>query len=165
MNKQSVLVLMMAGVLSAQAPGVVGTWQGTLEAGPVKLRVAFHIASDGKGGLTATMDSLDQNALGLPVSQTTLTSNKLHMDMPGMRAQFDGVLSANGMEIAGTFTQGAALPLNLKRVEKIEAPNRPQQPKPPFPYESIDVGYDNGGVHLAGTLTTPRGAGPFPTRC
>jgi uncharacterized protein len=100
--------------------------------------------------------------LGLPVSQTTLTSNKLHMDMPGMRAQFDGVLSANGMEIAGTFTQGAALPLNLKRVEKIEAPNRPQEPKPPFPYESIDVGYDNGNVHLAGTLTTPRGAGPFP---
>ena len=42
--------------------------------------------------------------------------------------------------------------------------NRPQTPKPPFPYRSEDVGYENTvqKVHLAGTLTLPEGKGPFP---
>jgi hypothetical protein len=41
---------------------------------------------------------------------------------------------------------------------------RPQLPKPPYPYRSLEVGYDNpaGHNHLAGTLTVPPGAGPFP---
>ena len=162
MTKQVWHALMLAGAVSAQAPGIAGIWLGTLEAGPVKLRIAFHIAADSNGGLTATADSLGQNVLGIPVSQTTLNGSKLHLDMPAMRAQYDGTLSADGMEIAGTFTQGAALPLNLKRVERIEGPNRPQEPKQPFPYESMDAGYDNAGVHLAGTLTVPKGPGPFP---
>ena len=74
------------------------------------------------------------------------------------------MLSNDGQEIEGTFTQGASLPLTFKRVEKIDALNRPQTPKPPFFYESLDVSYENkaGGVTLAGTLTLPRGAGPFP---
>ena len=38
---------------------VQGTWLGTLDAGGVKLRVAFAI-SNAASGLTATMDSLDQ---------------------------------------------------------------------------------------------------------
>ena len=41
---------------------------------------------------------------------------------------------------------------------------RPQTPKPPFPYRSEEVTYENkaGGVKLAGTLTLPPGQGPFP---
>jgi uncharacterized protein len=41
---------------------------------------------------------------------------------------------------------------------------RPQTPKPPFPYRAEAVKYENkaGGVTLAGTLTIPAGAGPFP---
>ncbi len=41
---------------------------------------------------------------------------------------------------------------------------RPQLPKPPFDYDSHEVSYDNATdhTHLAGTLTVPRGAGPFP---
>ncbi len=43
-------------------------------------------------------------------------------------------------------------------------PKRPQTPSPPFPYEAREVSYENvgGGVRLAGTLTVPEGAGPFP---
>jgi hypothetical protein len=42
---------------------------------------------------------------------------------------------------------------------------RPQDPKPPFPYHSIEVRYDNpsaAGVTLAATLTVPADAGRFP---
>src|SRR5581483_11705315 len=41
---------------------------------------------------------------------------------------------------------------------------RPQEPKPPFPYRSEEVTYKNtkSDVKLAGTLTLPSDAGPFP---
>ena len=42
--------------------------------------------------------------------------------------------------------------------------NRPQEPKKPYPYTETEVAYANprAGVTLAGTLTTPKGKGPFP---
>ncbi len=45
------------------------------------------------------------------------------------------------------------------------APVRPQTPVKPYPYAEIEASYDNParpGVHLAGTLTVPKGKGPFP---
>ena len=41
---------------------------------------------------------------------------------------------------------------------------RPQTPKPPFAYDAREVSYDNAQdkMHFAGTLTLPKGAGPFP---
>jgi pimeloyl-ACP methyl ester carboxylesterase len=46
----------------------------------------------------------------------------------------------------------------------ITSPIRPQEPKKPYPYDEEEVGYENKrvGVRLAGTLTIPRGQGPFP---
>ena len=44
------------------------------------------------------------------------------------------------------------------------APNRPQTPQAPFPYEAREVTYSNPieGNTIAGTLTVPEGAGPHP---
>jgi uncharacterized protein len=41
---------------------------------------------------------------------------------------------------------------------------RPQDPRPPLPYRAEEVRYTNAaaGIELAGTLTIPTGAGPFP---
>src|SRR5438045_3300999 len=41
---------------------------------------------------------------------------------------------------------------------------RPQDPKRPYPYKDEEVTYDSkqAGIRLAGTLTVPRGDGPFP---
>lgn len=49
-----------------------GVWQGTLDAGAMKIRIVFHITNM-ENGLMATMDSPDQDANGLPV--TTVTRN------------------------------------------------------------------------------------------
>jgi predicted acyl esterase len=56
------------------------------------------------------------------------------------------------------------LPLTITKTDKLTERARPQLPKPPFPYRAEDVKYQNksGGVTLAGTLTVPSGAGPFP---
>lgn len=117
MKKYFLFLMLLASTVHAQPEKVVGNWLGTLEAGPQKLRLAFHITQNDKSELTATLDSLDQNAMGIPVQQTTFTNGKLHLDIPAAQgAQYDGTLSGDGNEIDGTFTtQIGPLPLVLKR--------------------------------------------------
>jgi pimeloyl-ACP methyl ester carboxylesterase len=42
--------------------------------------------------------------------------------------------------------------------------SRPQNPKKPYPYDEIEVSYENKlhGIKLTGALTVPRSKGPFP---
>ena len=151
---------------AAQKPDITGTWLGKLNPGAITLRIAFHITTNDKG-YGATMDSLDQGAKGLPVASVTRAGAQLTMTMPMMGAKFEGTIAEDGSSIRGTFTQGgASLPLTLDRVKDtaaLETPH-PQEPKPPFPYKSEDVTYENktAGITLAGTLTIPQGKGPFP---
>jgi len=59
---------------------------------------------------------------------------------------------------------GYKFPLNLSReqIEK-ESANRPQEPQPPYPYDVEDIIFSNpdAEIRLAGTLTIPKGKGPF----
>ena len=161
---QVVLCLMLASV-SARAQGLAGDWMGTLDAGPIKLRLVFHITENEKG-LAATFDSPDQNAKGLLVSSVTLNGAAVKLEMPQIGAVYEGQRAADGARIDGTFTQqGQRMPLALTRVTnaaQMERP-RPQTPVKPYPYREEDVTIDNAsaGVRLAGTLTVPQGQGPF----
>jgi pimeloyl-ACP methyl ester carboxylesterase len=73
--------------------------------------------------------------------------------------------------LAGAFlASAAAAPASAQPAAQTAAyaaastyPDRPQTPKPPFPYTSEEVAFDSTpGVRLAGTLTLPKGPGPFP---
>lgn len=148
----------------AQSP--VGDWEGTLEAPGLKLKIIFHITADGDQ-YSATMDSPDQGAMGIPVTSTSFADGKLSIDAKSLGLNYEGALDAAGANIKGVFKQGAAtLPLNLSRMKgkpvKLE---RPQEPQKPYPYKEEAVKYDNAkveGVTLAGTLTLPNTAGPHP---
>ncbi len=52
---------------SAKPSDIDGDWLGTIDTGVGKLRLVLHITNT-EDGLTATMDSLDQGANGLPAS-------------------------------------------------------------------------------------------------
>jgi len=143
---------------------VAGDWYGTLDAGVQKLRLAIHVTKASDGTLGAKFDSLDQGALGLPVDSIGLQGRTLSFQMARLAATFHGTVSDDGQTIAGTFQQGGGqLPLTFSRTPQA-AVSHPQEPKPPFPYSAEDVTYPGGaaGVTMAGTLTIPRGAGPFP---
>lgn len=149
------------------APSTIdGTWLGTLDTGAIKLRVAFHIVNM-SDGLHATMDSLDQNAKGIPVTSVDLSGSSLKMTVSAVGGTYQGTVSKDQQSIDGTWTQGGgSLPLVLKRVKdasQLERP-RPQEPKPPLPYRSEEVSYENkaAAITLAATLTIPQGKGPFP---
>ena len=65
----SITLLLLAQLARAQGgPGVEGNWMGTLDTGPVKLRLALKVAKTEDGALSAKMDSLDQGAKDLLVS-------------------------------------------------------------------------------------------------
>lgn len=51
-----------------------------------------------------------------------------------------------------------------EKVKSVEQPNRPQTPKPPFPYTQEEVSFENkaAGITLAGTLTFAQSAQPLP---
>ncbi len=150
---------------AAKPSDIDGTWLGTLDLGAVKLRLVFHIVNT-EDGLTATADSPDQNAKGLPVSQVTRDGSSLKLEMKALNAEFTGKISDDRKTISGTFTQnGNSTPLvlaPLKEDAKLERV-RPQNPVKPYPYREEEVGYENTvqNVHLAATFTIPQGPGPF----
>jgi pimeloyl-ACP methyl ester carboxylesterase len=141
-------------------------WQGRLAVGAgLSLRVAIHIFTDKAGALTATFDSLDQGAKGLKVDTVSLDKKTLKLEMKQLASSYEGTLNAAGDEAVGTWTQaGTNLPLTFKKTDALEQVKRPQTPQPPYPYQSEQVSYPNkaAGITLAGTLTIPKGTGPFP---
>ncbi len=155
-----------AGSQPSPAPQAFkGAWAGVLDAGAVKLPLVFHIDVADGGGLSGTLDSPDQGANGIPASSVTADGATLRFAIAPMGATFEATLSEDGTKLGGTFIQGPArLPLTVSKGEAPPPPERPQHPKPPFPYrvEEVRVVNAGAGVTLAGTLTLPPGPGPFP---
>jgi hypothetical protein len=158
------LLLLATGCKTSAAKGVEGMWQGTLKVPGGQLRVVFHVNKAADGKLTATMDSPDQGATGIAVDECAFSKGKLTLAAKAIGGGFEGTMK-NDSTIDGKWNQaGMSLPLVLKRIEKLEAVNRPQEPKPPYPYKEEEVTVDNktAGITLAGTLTEPDSGGPFP---
>ncbi len=142
-----------------------GAWEGTLDVGAMKLRLRLKVTKAADGAFAATFDSLDQGANDLLVDVISWKGSAVHFEMQRLLVVFDGALNQAGSEIAGQFKQGgASFPLTLKRVAKLTVLNRPQEPKPPYPYDEEEVSYENkrDGVKLTGTLTLPRGKTSAP---
>lgn len=148
-------------VASAQVEPVVGDWYGTLAVGAVKLPLVFHVKADGG----ASVDSPAQQAMGLP-GAASFADGKLRLTLTLPPAVFEAQLSPDGKSLTGQWLQGgSSFPLTMGRTPIAATPtNRPQTPKPPFPYRAEEVSYVNpaSGLKLAGTLTLPPGEGPFP---
>src|SRR4030095_4247772 len=160
--------LFAPSILSLQAASrVEGNGRGALDVGAFKLRLVLKISKSGDGKLTATVDSLDQNAKDLVVDTITLQDGALNFEIKALAASYAGTLSKDGSQLSGKFTQGGAVfPLDFTRVTDVSqmALNRPQTPKKTYPYKEEEVSCENKQDHvkLAATLTLPVGDGPFP---
>jgi len=146
--------------------GVVGTWAGTLNAAGQALPLVFHIERDESGDLSGTLDSPDQGAYGLRLSTVEENAGAVVFAIAPLGGEYKGRLSEDGAGIEGQWAQGGGIfPLNLELTDaEALAPERPQEPQPPFSYEALDVDFENpeAEVRLAGTLTIPAGEGPHP---
>ncbi len=127
-------------------PAIVGDWAGTLTAGPAQLRLVLHITAAKDGALTGTLDSLDQGAIGIPVSSIELRGSQLTLGLPAIGGTYAGTLNKDASEIAGTWSQGQPLELNFKRA----------QPQAAVPSLKLAVPSDIDGT-WQGSLNTPGG--------
>jgi pimeloyl-ACP methyl ester carboxylesterase len=144
---------------------LTGAWLGPLKVGPIELRLVLKISVDDAGKMSAKLDSIDQGAKDIPVDAITLVDGTLTAESKLIKGKFVAKIDAEKQALVGTWTQGpVSLPLTLKKTEGDFQLKRPQEPKPPFPYRTIEVQFDNSTdlVKLAGSLTVPEGAGPFP---
>ena len=158
------LVIIFFNFFSYSQQEINGDWYGVLNVQTMKLNLVFHIAQ-GENGYSTTMDSPDQGANGIPVSETHFIDDSITFTMLALNATYNGKLSIDET-ISGTFTQnGFAIPLTLSRkAEKKSAPKRPQEPHAPFPYlaQQVQFANDSASINLAGTLTLPNKTGKFP---
>ena len=164
MSKQIILslILLFATAIATgqvqQTTALLGSWSGKLDIGPTSLTLVFHLEQAGEK-VMVTMDSPDQSANGIPCKKVFLSDDSVSVSIKSIHAAYGARLKDGKLD--GTFTQnGFSMPLVLtKGVEELK---RPQNPQPPFPYETEEVTFRNekDSATLAGTLTWPVGYNP-----
>ena len=149
--------------------GLEGHWQGALKPTPViELRLALEVTDASAEKPVGVLISIDQGNARIPITALTEHDGVVHLETKSTGGIFDGKLNGDGSEIAGEWKQGRGiLALVFKRLAKtmnLAPPNRPQEPKRPYPYADEEIVVENktAGVTLAGTLTLPAGTGPHP---
>lgn len=157
--KQKILTLLFClATLAATAQiqpttALTGSWSGKLKFGPMSLTLVLHL-EQADGYVTATFDSPDQGAKGIPAMKEFLSDDSLAVGVESLDMTYCAKLKEGKLD--GTFTQrGHSLPLVMtKGVPELK---RPQQPHPPYPYKTQEVTFKNkeDGAKLAGTLTWP----------
>lgn len=150
-SKLFTLILLLASLTcSAQ---IAGTWHGKLQVTSVySLSLVLHITEEGNQ-LSATLDSPDQGATGIPVDKVeyNTTSKQLTFESLAIGARYQGILKND--TIQGVFAQGGMprrLDLSRGEVKKEEVV---------LPYNSEEVSIPSGDVMLSGTLTSPKEGG------
>lgn len=98
---------------------VVGDWEGVLavEQAGVEYRLVFHIDGAEDGSLSATLDSPDQGAFGIPCQAPEVTGKEVTVPVAAVAGQYRATVSDDGSMMSGTWSQsGMDFPLNLERV-------------------------------------------------
>src|SRR3954470_21386444 len=95
---------MLSGPALAQS--ATGNWWGVLEVAPgARLRLAVHVAPGADGKLSGTLDSLDQNAMGLPLADVTVAGDHLTLSLTVPTASFEGSWDAAAKRWRGEWRQ------------------------------------------------------------
>ncbi len=112
------LVLLPAALVSSPAVAqqdVTGDWYGTLDVGAMKLRLTLHV-TQAEDGYSATLDSPDQGATGIPLDELLVEDGQLVFRLNRAQLEYQGSVDPGFTTITGTFTQGGeSFPLNFGR--------------------------------------------------
>ena len=132
---------------------LIGSWSGKLEFGAMSLTLVLNL-EQADGYVKASLDSPDQGARNISAFKEFLSDDSVAVKVETLNASYraklkdgklDGHFSQNGFTIPVTMTRG------------VPEVKRPQNPQPPYPYETEEVTFRNeaDGATLAGTLTWP----------
>lgn len=135
-----------------------GSWIGKLKLpNGIQLTIVFNLQKS-NDEYSATLDSPDQGAKGIPCGKVRLENDSINIDVPAIVGNYVGKIIYDEKKIIGYWNQaGSSFELNLEYTKEVAAPKRPQEPKPPFPYivENIKFKNEKDNIILAGSFTYP----------
>jgi hypothetical protein len=95
-----------------------GDWDGSVSTPNGSLRIVVHFKNQPDGTTVATMDSPDQNAAGLPLSDVSQKGTAVEFQLRLVGGSFKGNLNKEGTELAGDWSQGGGtVPLTMKKTK------------------------------------------------
>jgi pimeloyl-ACP methyl ester carboxylesterase len=162
-NPDSAVIAAKTAKAVATSP-VVGVWKGPLPIPGGSLPIQIEIVQVGPNKLLATLDLPAKRLNRIPVS-LTFRGDTLVFYAPKADSRFVCLLSADGQELAGRWSQpGLQVPVVLRRNVPAVAASGPVVAVKATTYhiEPVTLASQPGSVKLAGTLSIPDGAGPFP---
>jgi hypothetical protein len=108
---ETLVFILISSIMYSQ--DLTGQWTGTLLVQGTALKVIAHVSTfDGK--YTTTMDSPDQNANGIKITNTDFQYPNVKFEIPAADAIYEGLLTGN--RITGKWIQsGTAFFLELSR--------------------------------------------------
>lgn len=150
-------VLATCSVLNIMASNddISGSWHGTLKVTPqVELKIVFNFKTSEDGKPSVTIDSPDQGAYGIAGEVNFISADSVNVTVKRIGLTFTGCKQDG--KLIGKCAQGTTS-ADLELFPGIVELKRPQTPKPPYPYTTKEVRFNNlsDGVTLAGTLTIP----------
>jgi len=135
-----------------------GNWIGDIEFQGKRLPMIIRIVHFENDSTLAFMDSPDQGAKDIKVSKLTYRNDSVSIKIKSISGSITGILNIKDSTINGVFRQSIFnCPIILKKTDKIPEINRPQEPKPPYPYIEKEFTFYNkiDNIELTGTLTLP----------
>jgi fermentation-respiration switch protein FrsA (DUF1100 family) len=142
----------------------IGHWSGSFRFLTDSVHVVLELSDEGSDSLSARVSLPAQGVFQVRASPGW-EGRVLSVELPGLGSRYEGRLTGDGGRIRGDWYQaGGKFRLTLTPAPGPPELSRPQEPEPPFPYlvEDVRIPHSQGRVTLAGTLTLPEGAGPYP---
>lgn len=150
----------------------MGYWAGSFQILRDTVQVVVEITEAAGGGEAFAGGEVFAGEVALPrqgIFQVPTTpawdEDELRFAVDALGGRFEGRLNRDRSAIRGDWYQaGGVFRLTLSPIDEPPRPARPQEPEPPFPYhiDTVSIPHSDGGVVLAGTLTTPAEGGPHP---
>lgn len=156
--KKNLLLILAVWIYStiSYAQEIDGIWHGNLNFNGQKLGLIFHLHKDENGKPSGKMDIPQQSVTDMPINLSLLTQDSISLHLPAIGMSYNGKLVQD--KIKGLFKQnGVSIPMDLEQGE-IDKPNRPQEPFPPFDYQTQEICFTNKNANavFSGTLTYPK---------
>jgi len=138
---------------------IEGSWSGKLRAQGIELRLVINISADKNDSLLVTIDSPDQGAKDLPCSKVRIGTDSILIESKRVAGSYLGRFNPEFTTLSGIWRQsGLIFPLILQKSRGKTSLNRPQEPLPPYPYDTLEVTFRNNKdkINLSGTISLPK---------
>lgn len=152
-------IITVPSIIAQPAIDLSGTWSGPLTVGNNSLKIVFRITENPYGGYSGFLDSPDQGAFGLALDTVIIIADSVEFQLKTPPASFSGMFIQNPKALTGYWNQGGMrFPLTLGIDADYSTPRRPQEPVPPFPYDTTEVSFRHyeKNISFSGILTTPK---------